>query len=382
MPFDIAVLPGDGIGPEVIEQAVRVLETVSRVCGHTFRFHEGIVGGTAIDRYGTPLPASVLELCRGAHGVLFGAVGGPKWDDLHAEVRAEEAIFGLRKELRLFANLRPIHAYPELAAASPIKDVAGVDILFVRELTGGLYYGRPKRRWETSHGRRAVDTLLYTEREIERVLRVAFELTRHRRRKLLLVDKFNALESSRLWRELALELAGEYPDVQVACLLVDAFATQLLQRPHDFDVVVTENLFGDILTDEAAVLTSSLGMVPSASLGPRRRGRVRRGPISAFGLYEPIHGSAPDIAGQDKANPIGAILSAALLLRHSCGLDPEAQLIEQAVALAIQRGYRTSDITTEGGRTVSTTEMGNQVALSLEELGQREAWPRSWRISR
>jgi 3-isopropylmalate dehydrogenase len=254
----------------------------------------------------------VLDQCRAAHGVLFGAVGGPKWDDPHAPVRPEEAILGLRKELRLFANLRPIHAYAELAAVSPVKDIAGVDILFVRELTGGLYFSKPKRRWETSRGRRAVDTPSTLSARSSGYAR-RFELARHRRGKLMLVDKFNVLESSRLWRELALELASEYPDVQLDSVLVDAFAMQLIQRPLEFDVVVTENLFGDILTDEAAVLASSLGMVPSASLGPRRRGRVRRGPISAFGLYEPIHGSAPTIAGQDKANPVGAILSAALL---------------------------------------------------------------------
>src|SRR3990172_897402 len=382
MPFQIAVLRGDGIGPEVTEQAVRVLETVGRVYGHTFIFREGIVGGVAIDRYGTPLPASVLEMCRGVHGVLFGAVGGPKWDDLRAAVHPEEAIFGLRKELRLYANLRPIHVYPELAASSPVKDVAGVDILFVRELTGGLYYGRPKRRWETRRGRRAVDTLLYTEREIERVLHTAFELAYHRHRRLILVDKFNALESSRLWREVALELTSEYPEVHLKCLLVGAFAMQLLPRPREFDVVVTENLFGDILTDEAAVLTSSLGMVPSASLGPRRRGRVRRGRISAFGLYEPIHGSAPDIAGQDKANPLGAILSTALLLRHSCGLEREAGAVEQAVALTLERGYRTADIATDDERTVRPTEMGHQVMVSLEEIGERPPRPRRRRLRR
>jgi len=366
MEFRIAVLPGDGIGPEVIEEAVRVLEAVGRRFGHTFRWEYADVGGVAIDKYGTALPDATLDLARRSDAVLFGAVGGPKWDDPRARVRPEDGILGLRKHLDLFANLRPTQVYPELLDASTLKRevVEGVDLLVVREVTGGLYFARPKRRWETKRGRRrAVDTLLYTEEEILRVLRVGFELARARRRRLTSVDKANVLETGRLWRELANEVARDYPDVQVEHLLVDACAMQLVRQPTRFDVLVTENTFGDILTDETAVLAGSMGMLPSATLAGIPRPGER-----AFGLYEPIHGSAPDIAGQGIANPLAAILSAGMLLRYSLGLTREADAVERAVKGALAEGLRTPDLFTgaPGTRRVTTREMGEAVARRVE----------------
>ncbi|HEY8489462.1 MAG TPA: 3-isopropylmalate dehydrogenase [Dehalococcoidia bacterium] len=359
--FNLVVLPGDGIGPEVTAEAVKVLEAVGRRFGHRFQLTEDAVGGAAIDRYGTALRPETLERCRRSHGVLFGAVGGPQWDDPRAPVRPEQAILGLRKGLGLFANLRPVRVHPRMVTASTLKPevISGVDMVVVRELTGGIYFGRPQRRWESRQGRRAVDTLRYTEQEIARIVRVGFTLARGRRKKLTSVDKANVLESSRLWREVATEVARDYPDVTLEHLLVDACAMHLLRRPADFDVIVTENMFGDILTDEASMLTGSLGMLPSASLGRQRRDGT------GLGLYEPIHGSAPDIAGQGKANPLAMILSAALLLRHSCGLEAEAAAVEAAVDAAIQQGLRTADVAEEGTRTVSTREMGDAVAAAL-----------------
>ncbi|MDA1095806.1 MAG: 3-isopropylmalate dehydrogenase [Chloroflexi bacterium] len=346
MEYALAVLPGDGVGPEVTAEAVRVLEAVGQRFGHQFSFTSALVGGIAIDQTGDPLPPETLALARASDAVLFGAVGGPKWDDPRAKTRPEAGLLAIRRGLGLFANLRPVSAHPDLIDASPIarRLVEGVDLVVVRELTGGLYFAAPKRRWTTTRGRRAVDTLKYTEQEIRRVLNVGFELARGRRKKLTSVDKANVLESSRLWREVAQEMAADNPDVEVRHMLVDACAMHLIQRPRDFDVIVTENMFGDILTDEASVLAGSMGMLPSASLGTRR---VKKPQGRFFGLYEPIHGSAPDIAGRGVANPVAAILSGAMLLRLSLGLEAEADAVEAAVSAAISAGYRTADIDAE-----------------------------------
>lgn len=381
MELKIAVLPGDGIGPEVIAEAVGVLEAVGRRFGHAFDLETGRVGGNAIDDFGTPLPDETVELCRRSDAILFGAVGGPKWDDPDAETRPEDGILAIRKNLGLFANLRPVKVYPSLINASPIKPalLEGVDMIVLRELTGGLYFARPKRRWTTKTGRRGVDTLRYTEREIERVVRVAFELARGRRKRLTSVDKANVLETSRLWRQVTEEVHADYPDVELEHILVDAAAMALIRNPASYDVIVAENMFGDILTDEASVLSGSMGMQPSASLAGLR---MPMDPIApgdggccgggspcaaecedeSVSLYEPIHGSAPDIAGQGKANPIGTILSAAMMLRHSFGLEEEAQAVESAVEGVLAEGYRTPDIAGDGGETVGTRRMGEVVA--------------------
>ena len=345
----IAVLPGDGIGPEVITEAVKVLRKVTQTYGHEFIFEEALVGGAAIDAVGNPLPTETLQLCRESDAVLFGAVGGPKWDDPQAAVRPEQGLMGLRKGLGLFANLRPVKVYPQLLTASPIKPeiIADVNLMVVRELTGGIYFGEP--RVESTE--QAVDTMVYTNAEVERIAHVAFRLARGRRHKVTSVDKANVLACSRLWRHIVEEVAEEYPDVELEHLLVDAATMHLLRRPRDFDVIVTGNMFGDILTDEASTLAGSMGMLPSASLSEGR-----------FGLYEPIHGSAPDIAGQGIANPLAAILSAAMLLRHSLGLEEEAAAVEAAVAAVLKQGYRTGDIAEEGKQQVGTQEMGDLIA--------------------
>ena len=355
----IAVLPGDGIGPEVTAEAVRVLEAVGRAYGHTFDLPEGAIGGNAIDAFGTALPDATLELVESSDAVLFGAAGGPKWDDPKATVRAEHGLLTLRKRYDLFANLRPVTVYPELVGASPVRPelLHGVDMVVVRELAGGLYYGKPKRRWSNSRGRRGVDTLSYSEAEIVRVLRVAFELAQTRRKRLASVDKANALETGRLWRELATEVAQEYPDVAVEHILADAASMLLVRDPRRFDVLVSENTFGDILSDEAAVLSGSLGLLPSASL----RGIPRSGE-RVFGLYEPIHGSAPDIAGEGIANPIAAVLSVAMLLRYSLGLETEAAAVEAAVRRALAEGCRSAEIAAPGERVMGTREMGEAIA--------------------
>ena len=346
---------------EVTTQAVRVMEAVGRRFDHAFDQRYGRVGGNAIDEYGTALPDETAEMCRDTDAILFGAVGGPKWDDPRASVRPEDGILAIRKSLGLFANLRPVKVYPALVNSSPVKPevLNGVDMIVVRELTGGLYYARPKRRWSTSRGRRGVDTLRYTEQEIVRILRVAFELARERRRLVTSVDKANVLESSRLWRELAVEVSQDYPDVELEHALVDSTAMQLIRDPAHFDVVVSENTFGDILTDEASVLSGSMGMLPSASLAglPTAGGRRRK-----VSLYEPIHGTAPDIAGQGIANPIGTILSMALMLRYSLGLEDEARAVEEAVEGVLAEGYRTRDISGDGGEVVATSEMGEVIA--------------------
>ncbi|MGN6562836.1 MAG: 3-isopropylmalate dehydrogenase [Thermomicrobiales bacterium] len=365
--FVIALLPGDGIGPEVIKAARGVLEAVAARTGQCFTFQEGLIGGAAIDATGDPLPDATLDLCRASDAVLLGAVGGPKWDDPKAKVRPEQGLLRLRQALGLFANLRPVKPFAALAGASPLRPeiVAGVDLVVVRELTGGLYFGKPAKRWSTTRGRRAVDTLPYREEEVARVARLAFDLARERRGIVSSVDKANVLNTSRLWREVTTEIAAEYAGVQLEHVLVDACAMHLITNPRRFDVIVTENMFGDILTDEASVLAGALGVLPSASLNgkpPTRAGTVAR----QFGLYEPIHGSAPDIAGQDRANPLGAILSAALLLRLTCGLDREAATIERAVAAALDDGLRTADTAAAGQPTLGTQAMG---AAVVERLG-------------
>jgi len=356
--FEIALLPGDGVGPEVAAEAVKVLETIGKKYGHGFAFHPGDVGGVAIDKHGVALTPETLAMCRKCQAVLFGAVGGPKWDDPQAKVRPEDGILGLRKGLKLFANLRPVKVLPMLINSTNLKPevLKGVDLIVVRELTGGLYFGRPKKQWRTSKGRRAVDSMAYSEQEIERILRVGFELARGRRKKLTSVDKANVLESSRLWRQIAIELAPQYPDIALEHMLVDSCAMRLIQQPADFDIIVTENTFGDILTDEASMLAGSMGMLPSASMAgaPKEGSRT-------FGLYEPIHGSAPRRAGQNMANPIATILSAAMLLRYSCGLTKEADAVERSVNAVLEAGYRTYDIMEDGKTKVGTHEMGDLV---------------------
>ena len=360
MSYKIAVLPGDGIGPEVTTEAQKTLTTVAERFGHDLQFTEALAGGAALDAIGTPLADETLALCQSSDAILFGAVGGPKWDNAQTDVRPEQALFRLRKGLNLFANLRPAKAYPMLLDKSPLRPevVRGSDIMFVRELTGGLYFGQPKKRWETPEGRRAVDTEDYSEHEIARVVRVACELARKRRKMVTSVDKFNALVSSRLWRQVATEVAAEYPDVAMSHMLADTFSAQLIVRPTQFDVVVTTNMFGDIFTDESAVLAGSMGLLPSASLSGPPTGRT-------LGFYEPIHGSAPDIAGKGIANPIAAILSAAMLLRYSLGLEAEAHTIESAVISVLEEGYRTADITSGDTRPISTSEMGRLVTARI-----------------
>jgi 3-isopropylmalate dehydrogenase len=338
--FRIALIPGDGVGPEVIAGAVGVLEQAGRVFGFGFEWQELTVGGAGIDAYGIPIRPEDLEACRAADAVLLGAVGGPKWDDPDAPVRPEQALFALRGGLGLFANLRPITVHPSLIAASPLKPelLEGVDCLIVRELTSGLYFGRPSEQRQTPDGRAAIDTLWYTEGEIRRIVTLAFELARGRRRKVTQVDKANVLATSRLWRKVTEEVHADFPDVALEHRLVDSAAMLLAKWPAAFDVLVTENLFGDILSDEAAVISGSLGLLPSASLGTTRTQHGRHG------LYEPIHGSAPDIAGQDVANPLGTILSAAMMLRWSLGQDAAAGAIEAAVSGVLTDGVRTKDL--------------------------------------
>jgi len=350
MEAKIAVLPGDGIGVEVIAEARKVLEAVARASGHTLHFETALLGGVAIDATGDPLPPETLSLCKASDAVLMGAVGGPKWDDPRAKVRPEQGLLGLRKELGLFANLRPVKINPALVGASPVKPdvLEGTDLLVVRELTGGLYFGD---RGRSEDGSVAFDTMIYSIPEIERVVRMAFELARKRRHKLTSVDKANVLESSRLWRETANRIAAEYPDVEYWDQLVDSCAMYLIRSPSIFDVIVTCNMFGDILTDEASVLVGSMGMLPSASLAE-----------GTFGLYEPIHGSAPRRAGQDVVNPVAAILSGAMLLRFSLGLEAEAKAIEDAVDRALAQGYRTYDIAEEDSHLVGTKAMGDLIS--------------------
>lgn len=365
MDYHIAVLGGDGIGPEVVAEALKVLDAVGARSGHRFLPREGVIGGIAIDTTGTALPDATLELCRNSDAVLLGAVGGPKWDDPEAAVRPEQGLLGLRKALSLFANVRPVTVHAHLVDASPLRPerLAGVDLVVVRELTGGIYFGEKRREFDDVEGEWASDLCLYTQREIERIVRVAAELARTRRGKLTLVDKANVLETSRLWRSITTRMMGrEFADVGFDVMLVDACAMHLIRRPSDFDVVVTENMFGDILTDEASMLAGSMGMLPSASLGARADDKPTR-----MGLYEPIHGSAPDIAGQGRANPLATILSVAMMLRHSLALETEAQMVEAAAYATLEAGIVTADVARPGQPVATTSQVGDAVVQRVRQ---------------
>ncbi len=352
----IAVIRGDGIGPEIVAEAIKVLDAVAAKYGHSFTYDEVDMGGVAIDKWGEPLPQAMLDKCLAADSVLLGAVGGPKWDGLPGAQRPEKGLLALRAGMGLYSNLRPAKLWPQLAEASPLKPsivAQGIDFIVVRELIGGVYFGEHKT--ETIDGQQvATDVMPYSEAEIERIGRIAFETARKRRKKVTSVDKANVLDTSRLWRAVMHRLAAEYPDVEYSDMLVDNTAMQIVKNPAQFDVVVTENMFGDILSDEASMITGSIGMIPSSSLGEGTRG-----------LYEPIHGSAPDIAGQDKANPIGTILSAAMMLKYSFDMDEEAAAIETAVHKVLDAGKRTGDSMAEGCSLVSCSEMGSAIAAAL-----------------
>ena len=356
MNYKIALIRGDGIGPEIVDQALRVLDAVANKYGHTFTYTDVDMGGVAIDKWGEALPAAMLEKCLVADSVLLGAVGGPKWDGLPGDKRPEKGLLALRSGMGLYANNRPTKLWPQLAAASPLKPEIvekGIDFLVVRELIGGVYFGSHTTE-ECGGEQKATDVMSYAEHEIERIGRIAFETARKRRNKVTSVDKANVLDTSRLWRKVMHRLAEEYPDVEYADMLVDNTAMQIVKDPSQFDVVVTENMFGDILSDEASMITGSIGMIPSSSLGEGSRG-----------LYEPIHGSAPDIAGQNKANPIGTILSAAMMLKYSFDLDEEAAAIEAAVHKVLDAGLRTGDMMAEGCTLVSCSEMGDAILKNL-----------------
>ncbi|MFN7888663.1 MAG: 3-isopropylmalate dehydrogenase [Pirellula sp.] len=359
MKANIVLLPGDGIGPEVTAQAVRILESIAEKFGHDFVFQSKKIGGIAIDETGDALPQDTTDACKKSDAILLGAVGGPKWDDPNAKTRPEAGLLKIRKELGLFANLRPIVTFSELVDASPLKReiIEGTDILFFRELTGGLYFG-PSGTEDLPDGQqRAYSTAVYTTSEVERIVRMAAEAARKRRGKLTMVDKANVLEASRLWRRTSARIMKEeFPDLEYEVVLVDSMAMHLLSRPKSFDVVVTSNMFGDILTDEASMLPGSLGMLPSASLGSN-------GP----GLYEPIHGSAPDIAGKGIANPLATILASAMLLRHSLNLEAEAAVIETAVKNVLAQGFRTADLAPKGSPTLSTIAITDKVLESLDK---------------
>ena len=357
MEAKIVTLPGDGTSPEVVAEAVKVISKVAEIYGHTFKFEAALIGGSAIEATGEPLPAETLEKCLASDGVLLGAVGDPKFDnDPRAQVRPEQGLLGLRKGMGVFANLRPVKLYPQLLHASTIKPevIADVDLLVVRELTGGIYFGERGRK--TVDGvEAAYDTMFYKANEVERVVRVAFDLARKRRGKVTSVDKANVLESSRLWRETATRIAEEYPDVEFESMFVDIAAMRLVRYPNVFDVMVTNNMFGDILTDEASMIAGSMGMLPSGAIGAQKPG-----------LFEPIHGSAPKYTGQNVVNPIATILSAAMLLRFSLELDDEAQAIEDGVQAVLEAGYRTKDIREEGATLVGTREMGDLVVERID----------------
>ncbi len=356
MKFVIATLPGDGIGPEVIEQTCAVLDKVGHLYGHSFEFKEYLAGGVAIDQLGEPLPAETIAGCLASDSVLLGAVGGPKWDNLTGDIRPEQALLGLRGKLGLFANLRPAVLHQALKDACPLRpDLIGdgIDIMVVRELTGGIYFGDRGRR-QGPHGEEAYDTEAYSVMEVERIARTAFDIAMKRDKLVTSVDKANILESSRLWRSVVKRIAEEYPEVEVNHLYVDNASMQLIRDPHQFDVILTSNMFGDILSDEASMITGSIGMLPSASLSEEK-----------LGMYEPIHGSAPDIAGQDKANPIATILSAAMMLRYSFDLEAEAEAIEAAVTQVLDAGYRTGDIMSSGMKLIGCKEMGSLIVGAL-----------------
>ncbi len=363
MDFNLIVLPGDGVGPEVTTESLKVLAAAGRKYGHGFNLTERLLGGAAIDAEGVAVSEETLKLCKKTDAVLLGAVGGPKWDDPLNKVRPEDGLLELRKALGLFANLRPVKVFPMLIDGTNLKPevVRDVDFIFVRELTGGLYFGQPKRRWQEGGVRWGVDSMLYSDKEIERIVRVGFELARTRKKQLISVDKANVLESSRLWRQVAVEVAQDYPDVTLEHMLVDACSMRIIQNPRYLDVLVTENTFGDILTDESSMLAGSMGMLPSASLaGVPRTGQA------TFGLYEPIHGSAPRRAGQNLANPIATILSVAMMLRHSFALETEAKAVEDAVDAVLNAGHRTYDIMSQGKHKVGTQEMGDLIAGEVE----------------
>jgi 3-isopropylmalate dehydrogenase len=353
----IAIVSGDGIGPEVIKQAINVLDVICEKYGHQFEYQELLAGGCAIDALGCPLPEETVKACKNSDAVMLGAVGGPKWDHLGGNDRPEKALLGLRGALGLYANLRPSILYKALSSACPLRaDIVGdgLDIMVVRELTGGIYFGK-KGIINDEGNVKAFDTLMYSEMEVERIVRVAMKIALKRKKRVISVDKHNILESSRLWRRVAERVAQDYPDIELTHMYVDNAAMQLIRNPHQFDVIVTENMFGDILSDEAAMLTGSIGMLPSASLGD-----------GGVGMYEPIHGSAPDIAGKNIANPIATILSAAMMLRHSFKLEEEAVAIENAVKSVLENGLRTGDIATEGTKIVGTTEMGKAIVEALK----------------
>ena len=358
MNYKIALIRGDGIGPEVVGEAVKVLDKVGEKFGHTFTYTDVLMGGCAIDQVGKSYPDGTAEACKACDAVLLGAVGGPKWGhSTDPEKRPETALLSIRKDLGLYANLRPAALRPALADACPLKKETadkGIDLMMVRELTGGIYFGQKERYQTEDRGEEAADRMAYSEKEIERIGRRAFELARLRRKKVASVDKANVLETSRLWRQVMHRLAEEYSDVEYEDVLVDNAAMQLVRNPSQFDVVVTENMFGDILSDEASMITGSIGLLPSASIGD-----------TAPGLYEPIHGTAPDIAGQDKANPIATILSVAMMLRYSFHLADEAQAVEQAVDAVLAEGYRTADIAKAGEKAIGTLEMGRLICQRI-----------------
>ncbi len=353
----IAVIAGDGIGPEVVGEALKVMKKTEELFGYQFEVEHGLFGGIAIDEKGTPLPQETLELCKGADAVLLGAVGGPKWDNNSKELRPETGLLGIRKELGLFSNIRPATVFDCLKEASTLKPevLEGTDLIVVRELTGGIYFGEKFRR-EGANGEEAVDTCVYNVKEVERIVRQAFDIAMTRGKRLASVDKANVLETSRLWREVVNRIAPEYPEVELEHVLVDNCAMQLLRRPSSFDVIVTENMFGDILSDEAAMLTGSIGMLSSASLGE-----------GSFGLYEPVHGSAPDIAGQGISNPIATILSVALMYRLTFGYHEAAALIENAVKEVLDAGHRTTDIAVDKSKAIGTTAMGDLIVAAMKK---------------
>lgn len=367
-PYRIAVLPGDGIGQEVVPLAVSVLETISKKHGLSFEFQEAAVGGQAIDQHGTPLPEASLSVAKQSDAVLLGAVGGPKWEGLDYSIRPERALLGLREGLGLYANLRPAKLFPMLADASTLKRevIDGIDLLVVRELIGGIYFGKPKGIKKHRSGEKGINTEVYTTKEISRIAKIAFEAARKRRRKVTSVDKANVLESSELWRRTVIQIHQAYPDVELSHMYVDNCAMQLIRNPRQFDVILTTNLFGDILSDEAAQLTGSIGMLPSASVGQVHGSRRRGSGMIRRGLYEPVHGSAPDIVGQDKANPIATILSATMMLEYSFGLDKPSQEIEAAVLRVLEKGYRTADIMSAGMKPVGTQEMGSLIIQEIQ----------------
>jgi 3-isopropylmalate dehydrogenase len=354
----IAVLPGDGIGPEIMPQAVRVLETIGQACGQSFELTSAQVGGAASEATGVPLPVETLDLAKSSDAVLLGAVGGPKWEGLEYERRPERALLGLREQLGLFANLRPAKMYSPLIEASSLKPeiIDGIDVLVVRELTGGIYFGKPKGIEKTATGHRGFNTEVYTTEEIRRIAEVAFQAAKKRRGLVHSIDKANVLESSELWRREVIKVHEDFSDVELRHMYVDNCAMQLVRYPKQFDVIVTTNLFGDILSDEAAMLTGSIGMLPSASVG------------ATVGMFEPIHGSAPDIAGKNMANPIGMMASVAMMLTYACNLPKEAQLIETAIQQTLEQGYRTKDIEGPGTTLLGTKEMGDQIVKQLKAL--------------